>query len=213
MTKLIIVRHGYSTSNEDGTITGQIDVPLSAVGIEQAELASDYILNNYEVDAVYSSDLTRATDTVKKIAETLNLPLITDKRLREVFCGKWEGVKVERVQEEYKEAYAAWKNGSETARIPGGETMLEVKTRAMSAIFDIVRDNRDKTVVVATHGGVIKTVRSGALGIPYRELKDTPWATNASVTELNFDGENFSLVKFGYDEYLGKLTTEMPKGI
>lgn len=212
MTKILIVRHGFSTSNKDGTITGQIDVPLSEEGFKQAELVSDYILKNYKVDAVYSSDLIRATATVKKIADILSLPIKTDKRLREVNCGKWEGMLVEKAQSTYPSEYTAWKSGQENARIPSGETMFEVKERAMAAVLDIVKENPNKIVVIATHGGVIKTIQSGAFGIPYDTLTTTPWATNASVTELDYDG-SFKLVKFSYDEYLGELSTEMPKGI
>ena len=213
MTKLLIIRHGFSTSNKDGTITGQIDVPLSDVGLKQAELVSDYIIKNYKVDAIYSSDLVRATATVQKVADTLSLPLKTDKRLREVNCGKWEGMLVEKAQSEYPKEYIAWKNGSELTRIPGGETTLEVKIRAMAAVYDIVKENHNKTVVIATHGGVIKTIQSGAFGVPYRVLSTMPWATNASITELDYEDGKFSLVKFSYDDYLSELKTSMPKGI
>jgi broad specificity phosphatase PhoE len=90
--------------------------------------------------------------------------------------------------------------------------MFEVKERAMAAVLDIVKENPNKIVVIATHGGVIKTIQSGAFGIPYDTLTTAPWATNASVTELDYDG-SFKLVKFSYDEYLGELSTEMPRGI
>ncbi len=213
MVKLLIVRHGFSTSNKDGTFTGQIDVPLSEEGKIQAELVSDYILNNYDVGAVYSSDLCRAVDTVKKVADAKNLPIITDRRLREVFCGKWEGVLVEKVKEIFKEDYLTWKSGSEMAYITGGENMFEVKLRAMQAIDEIVNKNEGKTVVIATHGGVIKPLLSGALLAEYQTLNDMTWATNASITELVYADGKFSLVKFSFDDYLGELKTGMPKGI
>ena len=213
MVKLLIVRHGFSTSNKDGTFTGQIDVPLSEEGFAQAELVSDYIIDNYDVGAVYSSDLIRAIDTVKKVANAKNLPILTDKRLREVFCGKWEGILVEKVKEIYKEDYLAWKSGSETAYITGGENMLEVKLRSVEVIKKIVKENEGKTVVIATHGGVIKPLISGVLGVQYQTLNDMPWATNASITELDYEDGKFSLVKFSFDDYLGKLKTGMPKGI
>ena len=213
MVKLLIVRHGFSTSNKDGTFTGQLDVPLSREGIIQAELVSDYILNNYDVGAVYSSDLIRAVDTVKKVADTKNLPIVTDKRLREVFCGKWEGLLVEKVKEIYKEDYLAWKRGSETAYMTGGENMLEVKLRAVEAVKEITKKCEGKTVVIATHGGLIKPLLSGVLGVDYQTLIDMPWATNASITELDYEDEKFSLVKFSFDDYLGELKTGMPKGI
>ena len=69
MTKLLIVRHGYSTSNVHKTFTGHIDSPLSEVGFKQAEKVSAYLNENYKVDENYSSDLSRAIDTVMPLAK------------------------------------------------------------------------------------------------------------------------------------------------
>ena len=70
MVKILLVRHGQSLSNDSGTITGQIDSPLSNLGLKQAELVSNYIFKNYSVNAIYSSDLTRAVDTLKPLSSS-----------------------------------------------------------------------------------------------------------------------------------------------
>ena len=79
MTKFIVVRHGNSLSNIDKTFTGHIDAPLSEVGVEQAKLVSNYILSEYKVDKVFSSDLSRAVDTIKPFAQKVNLEIIKEK--------------------------------------------------------------------------------------------------------------------------------------
>ena len=79
MTRFIVVRHGNSLSNIDKTFTGHIDAPLSKVGLEQAQLVSDYIFNTYKVDRVFSSDLSRAVDTIKPFAQKANLEIIKEK--------------------------------------------------------------------------------------------------------------------------------------
>lgn len=212
MTKIIIVRHGFSTSNKDGTFTGQMDAPLSDVGKKQAELVCEYIKNHYTVDEFYSSDLTRAVDTIKEVADYFGKSIHLEKGLREVDCGEWTGKKVDQVKDEFFEDFTRWKKGGEDSPMTGGESMRQVKERAMAVIDRIVKDCPNKTVVVATHGGLIKTIQSGCLKIPYESLS-SGWATNASITEFNYDGEKFTLEKFSFDEYLGELTTTMPSGV
>ena len=68
MTKFIIVRHGQSEANLKEIYAGRFDVPLTATGKKQAELVTEYVLKTYRVDAVYSSPLLRARETVKEIA-------------------------------------------------------------------------------------------------------------------------------------------------
>ena len=48
MVKFLIVRHGFSLSNKDGTFTGQLDIGLSSEGIMQAQAVCKYLLENYK---------------------------------------------------------------------------------------------------------------------------------------------------------------------
>ena len=90
MVKIIFVRHGYSQYNKTKQYTGQLDVPLEPEGYEQARDSSRFILENYDVDAIYSSDLSRAVETVKPIAEAIGLEITTTRDLREINLGKWQ---------------------------------------------------------------------------------------------------------------------------
>ena len=70
MVKFIIVRHGYSVFNKERRFTGHVDAPLDERGIEQAKRNAEYVIANYKIDCIYSSDLSRAYHTVKPIADT-----------------------------------------------------------------------------------------------------------------------------------------------
>ena len=83
MTRFIIIRHGLSVYNEARRFQGHLDIPLHAIGLEQADASAKYVLENYKIDRVYSSDLCRASRTAQPIADGLGLPLELDKRLRE----------------------------------------------------------------------------------------------------------------------------------
>ena len=98
-TTLLLIRHGFSTSNEDATLTGQSDAPLTPLGRLQGDAASRYLLEKYKIDAVYSSDLSRAVDTAKLAipgCEPIQLPL-----LREISIGGLTGEYIAAVREKY----------------------------------------------------------------------------------------------------------------
>lgn len=127
MTELIFVRHGESESNERGLFTGQADVSLSGLGEKQATALKNFILKKYTVDAVYSSDLKRARDTVLPIAKALHLPVQTNARLREIYGGLWEECPIRYIAENYKNDYMVWCENIGLARCTGGESMEEVQ--------------------------------------------------------------------------------------
>lgn len=214
MVRFLIVRHGFSLSNKDGTFTGQLDIGLSSEGVFQSQAVCKYLLENYKIDAVYSSDLSRAVDTVKGVADALNLPVILDKGLREFYCGKWEGQTVKRVEELYPEDISRWRDKREfdDAGATGGETRAELRERAIRSLVDIASKNDGKTVVIATHGGTIKVMQK-AWEDPLNLLEGSGWPTNASTTVVDYKDGVFTLKVNGYDEYLGNVKTEMPKGI
>ena len=91
MTTLLIVRHGQSTANPNNIFAGHFNVPLTSLGIKQAEATAAYIAAHYRVDAVYSSDLERAFRTARILADRVGLDVHPCTDLREVYAGEWEG--------------------------------------------------------------------------------------------------------------------------
>ncbi len=212
MVKILVVRHGFSQSNLDGTFTGHLDAPLTDLGLKQGKLVSEYIYKNYKIDAIYSSDLTRAVSTIKPLADKLNMPIKTSKNLREIYGGVWEGKTIAKIKELYGDDYSKWHSYAEDMRATGGESMAEVMQRAKNALYEIAKENDGKTVVVATHGGLIKGLQGELMGISIKALKDVEFLCNASIMEIEFDGE-FKIVNRCISHYLGEMLTEMTKGV
>ena len=212
MVKILVVRHGFSQSNLDGTFTGHLDAPLTDLGLKQGKLVSDYIYKNYKIDAIYSSDLCRAVSTIKPLAESLNMPIKTSKNLREIYGGVWEGKTIAKIKELYADDYDKWHNYAEDMCPTEGESMREVMQRAKNALLDIARENQGKTVVVATHGGLIKALQGELMGLKVSELKSYDYVCNASIMEIEYDGE-FKIVNSCISHYLGEMLTEMTKGV
>ncbi len=213
MVKFLIIRHGFSKTNAARIFAGDTDAPLTEQGILQGKLACEYVFANFKVDAIYSSDLSRAVYTVKPLSDLTGIPVIKKKSLREMHCGVWENVSIETLAKEYGEQFKRWGEVDDTATPENGESWSFVAERIYRAFLDIAKENEGKTVVVATHGVAIRTLRGKYSNIPMNEWKEKiPYAPNASVTVVEYDNGKFT-EKAVVDEYLGDLKTEMPNGI
>ncbi len=211
--KLILVRHGESKSNEDNRFTGQGDVPLSELGKRQAENLKGYLLKRFTIDRIYSSSLTRAYDTVKPTADALRLPITKVSDLKEIDGGEWEERKIEDLERLYPVEYKLWRENVGLARCTGGESMADVRKRALAALRKIAEENEEKTVLIGTHAGVLRTLECYFKNIPYEEMKNVPWQANTSVNVLEYREGEFKILDMGITEHLGELVTRLSANV
>ena len=149
MTTLLLVRHGETDWNADGRLQGQTDRPLNDYGRGQArQLATE--LADGELEAIYSSDLSRARETAEIVGERLGLPVALDSDLREKDWGTWEGL-----------------TAAERDRVGFvGESTQAHQERMLRALRRIAeRHPDDRRVLVVTHGGSMRRVQTAALGM------------------------------------------------
>ena len=205
MTKFIIVRHGQSKSNEGGFLAGVTDVPLSSLGEKQAKAVCEYILNKYKIDVVYSSPLERACNTVKGVADALNLPIVKDDRLIEFNFGDYEWLTHEDIKLNYDDAYGKWASDPGVYVPQGGESMAHLQARVVESLKEIGKREDGKTILIGAHSSVIRALQCYIQGLPLEKMKNTPWVVNASLAEINFDGESFYIFKYGFDGHLMNL--------
>ncbi|MBQ2754970.1 MAG: histidine phosphatase family protein [Clostridia bacterium] len=208
MVTFVIVRHGYSKGNKEKRFSGQMDVPLDEIGLSQAEAVAQYITENFKIDKIYSSDLSRAVDTVKPIAQKLGIPVNKVKELREADVGEWQGLLIETIKEQYAESFEFYRQNPGLARFDGGESYKELMDRSLVAFDKIAKENDGKTILVGTHGGVIRTLRAGWNNIPLENLKEIPHVPNASVTVVQYDKGKVNWLKIGCSDHLTEKTTE-----
>ena len=203
MVKFIIVRHGYSLYNSEKRFTGQQDIPLTERGFREAALAGAYICGNYAIDAVYSSDLSRAVHTAEPVADYFGLPIHKRKELREIHLGIWENMYFEEVRSRYADEYNTYRQDPVNGRGGiTGETFSEMEKRALSAIDEIAKANEGKTVLVATHGGVIRGLLSSWLKVSGGDIYQVDLAPNASITEVIWENGEVTVLKKGETEHL-----------
>ncbi len=155
--RLALIRHGQTAANTRNLFTGAgIEVPLSAVGMQQAEITGRHLQESGEpFTAVYSSPLGRAYDTAKIIASHLGLAVHIDPDLREFDFGIFDGLSLQEVHETDPDIAQHWSPKS-TQSLPQGESGFEVAQRveaAMRRIIDNIPGGRQ--AVVVSHMGAI----------------------------------------------------------
>lgn len=150
-TRFLVVRHGRSVWNAEGRWQGHADIPLDDEGERQAAAAAE-VLGAF--DAVWASDLQRASLTAQIIAELHGVgPVQVDPRLRETDVGPWEGLRHDEVE-------AGWPGYLAARRRPDGfEDYSAAASRALAALVDIAALHPGGDVLVVSHGGTIRAVR------------------------------------------------------
>ena len=188
VTILYLIRHGETEGAEKRRYKGTTDVPLSENGIRQMEQLSAYIVKEIKncsnppsppllkggkgglLDAVYCSDLKRAIKSAELIAEPHSINPIIVPSLRERNFGIWEGMSFDEIKEKYPEKFDAWAGNPLKFSPMGGESTLEVKSRVMKALDEIIRNHNGKHFAIVAHGGVNRIILSHWLGIPLENI-------------------------------------------
>lgn len=162
MTRIVLARHGETEWNRLGRWQGHADPPLNEAGRLQAVALAETLAGDGVV-AVYSSDLSRASETARAVGARLGVEVVEDAALREIDVGSWSGLTRAEVQERFPEGFARWLDG-EIGH--DGETREQLTARVVAAVERIASDHRDETVVVVTHGGAIRALRRHLHGDP-----------------------------------------------
>lgn len=149
-TKVILVRHGETEWNVLCRFLGTVDLPLNEKGRRQAGYAKE-ALKDEKIDVIYSSPMLRAYETGEIIRGDRDLEIIKDNELREISCGKWEGLNGNEVEELFPGQIYLWGNKPAECRIEGGDTFQDVYDRIVKAFYRIVSENRGKTILITSH--------------------------------------------------------------
>lgn len=208
MTTLIFVRHGQSESNLQHIFCGQTDVALTEKGHQQAKKTAEYIIKNYKIDKIYSSDLQRAYNTGKYISDSAGIPIITDTGLREINAGDWECKTYEYIEENHPEDYWAWRNNIGIVNCLGGESIKDVAERFFKTVEKIANANENKTVVITTHSCPLRAMNCLFEGLPLEKMQEKPWLNNASVSVVEYNNGNFNIKLWNEDGHLAQINAQ-----
>jgi probable phosphoglycerate mutase len=162
MTLFHLLRHG---EREGGQVLAGRMPGVGLTGRGRAEIAAiAERLAGDRVAAIYASPLQRTRESAEIVAARLDLPIAFRDDLIELDFGEWTGATFDTIRADPR--WEAWRTQRSIARLPGGESMRQVQRRAVDALLDINQRHPHQTVVVVSHGDVIRSAMLYALGMP-----------------------------------------------
>jgi len=200
--RLLIARHGQTKHNLDHRYQGITDAPLNQTGMSQSDKLAGR-LSNEQIDVIYSSDLIRCVQTAESIAKEHGLNINKDERLREISFGEWEGMSYNEIQARSPDLLEKWMADPAHVSPPNGETLIQLAVRVKSIVDEMKTQHTDQTVLIVTHGGVIRALLCLSLGTDLNRHSQFESETG-SISELSFYEESVSLKLFNDTSHLQK---------
>lgn len=180
--RLLLVRHGQTAWNIERRFLGRTDVPLDAIGRDQAARLARRLAAT-PLAAVWSSPLARAVQT----ATPLGAPRL-DADLVEIDMGELEGLSGPEFLERWPDVARAWREHPHDVSLPGGEHLRDVQARGLAALARVgATVAPGETVVVVTHQILLATVVARLRGAPLAEFR-TFMHRNTGITTVELDG-------------------------
>ena len=183
MTLFHLVRHGEHMLQGRLAAGRTPGIGLSPQGRGEAAAVA-LRLAGEKIDTIYASPLDRTRETAEIIARRLDLPVVVREDLIEIDFGDWTGLTFDQVRADKR--WELWRSCRSIAAIPGGESWRRVQERIVDALVDMRRRHPDGTVVVVSHGDVIRAALLFALGMPL-DLYNRIEIATASVSTVRID--------------------------
>lgn len=162
-----MLRHGQTAWNRERRVQGHLDVPLDEAGRSQAAQVAP-VLAAMEPVSVWTSDLSRASETAETVAGAAGLLVQTDPRLREFDMGELSGTTMDQFEARNPDEAALLATGDYTV-VPGGENVRQLTDRVVPALEDAFAALAPGQLgIVVTHGGAARFGSCAWLGLSPR---------------------------------------------
>ena len=186
MTNVILVRHAQTSWNQSRRIQGgDNDTLLDETGERQCRSLAER-LKEEKIDAVYSSPLSRALATARRVARDRGVEVIEEPAFREMSCGALEGRQIADIGSRLQRLLKGGNEDELLFKSCGGESCEQLRERTWSAILEKVARHRDGTILVVSHYFVIASILCAVLGIPATQLGRFRLGVT-SISTLSFD--------------------------
>jgi probable phosphoglycerate mutase len=166
-TIVVLARHGRTDYHDGNRYAGSTDLPLDEVGRLQAERLKEWA-EDFAPDALWSSPMLRARQTVAPTAEALGLEPVLDDRLREVDFGSAEGRRLSQLPPDVAKAFELDPVG---AHFPDGEDPAAAADRVLEAFQQIGSQHQGRKVLVVAHNTLIRLLVCKVLGLELRDYR------------------------------------------
>lgn len=200
---LYFLRHGETTYSQTGGYCGILDPELTDAGVEMAQAFAE-AYQSVPWTAIYVSPMKRTIATAQPLCKAVGIKMELRDGLKEINYGVWEDRNPEWVKQYHLEDYIRWM--AEPAWNPptGGETAVEVTSRAALVISEIQSKYPEGNVLVVSHKGTIRIILCSLLGIDLGRYRDRIDMPAASVSLVKFDVHGPLLKKLGDRSYMSQ---------
>jgi probable phosphoglycerate mutase len=198
---LYFLRHGETVYSKTGAFCGEVDAELTPDGVRMAEAFAD-AYRSIAWTAVYVSPMKRTIATAQPLCDRLSLQMQLRPGLEEIRYGKWENKTADFVKQHYWDDYIHWL--AEPAWNPptGGETSVEIASRASVVIAEIQQKYPTGNILVVSHKATIRILLCDLLGIDLGRYRDRIDMPAGSVTVVKFDLHGPLLQELGNRAYM-----------
>ncbi|MBX3644895.1 MAG: histidine phosphatase family protein [Rubrivivax sp.] len=203
MTDFVVIRHGETDWNREHRFQGQIDVPLNAIGQQQAQRLATALAGE-RVDLLLSSDLQRARQTALPLERTLARTAQVQPGFREQGFGVLEGLDVPTIKTRHPELWAQWLRHDADYALPSGESVRQFHARVLAALRDLAREHAGKTLLLVTHGGVLDMLWRTAHGLSLNGPRECA-IPNTGINRLRWRGDTLDILRWAEDAHLAGL--------
>jgi probable phosphoglycerate mutase len=204
MTELVLIRHGETDWNRELRFQGQVDVPLNAVGHEQARRLGVRLAGE-AAHLLVCSDLIRTQQTALPISQQSLHPLkydtVLNTALREQNFGVIDGMRVDDIQTQHPNAWAQWTMFQADFAFTGGESTQQFHARVMAAVQGLVLAHPQQTLVVVTHGGVLDMIYRTARALPLSGPRQSE-IPNAGLNRVRIEGDAIEILAWADTQHL-----------
>ena len=162
MITLALIRHAAHALVGHTIVGRSPGVHLNPEGVQQAQALARRLAGG-ALAALYTSPLERATQTAAAIGARLGLDARVAEELNEIDFGAWTGRTIAELDQ--IDAWRQFNIFRSSARIPDGETMVEVQARFLRLVERLTAAHQGQTVALVSHGDVIKAALAHYLGV------------------------------------------------
>ena len=193
-TNFVFIRHGETDWNRQQRFQGQIDIPLNAIGLEQAQRLGRHLAPT-PTEILLCSDLTRAQQTAAPLALAWGQQAQALPGFREQSFGVLEGLDVPTIKAQHPELWRQWLEHRADFALPGGESLQQFHARVVKSVRDAAQAHPGKTLTVVTHGGVLDMLWRTVHGLPLDGLRscDIP---NTGINRLRWHQGSLELLQW-----------------
>lgn len=188
MTTLYIIRHCEALGNINNTFQGSVDEDITEKGQKQLDCLSERC-KGFIFDVIYTSPLIRAVKTARAANKYHRLKIITEPAFSEIKGGEYEGCKWEELPKLFPVTYNLWKNDFANFKTEKGESMKQVYDRVSIGAMRVVRENKDKNILIVSHGCAIRNLCCYLRGLSLERIGECEWVDNTGISCFTFDDD------------------------